>query len=176
MKKIRTALAGWIPLSMAFFVLCLLMIPWQATSQTIEFSPPLNELRVTSQFGIRTHPILGKPLPHNGVDLAANKSPIFNILLGTVTHLGESPTLGKFIIIRSGHLEIIYGHLSRQLVTKGEIVLPGSTIGISGKTGRVTGEHLHLSVKYQSHFLDPILFLKKLFELSLNPINEKKDE
>jgi murein DD-endopeptidase MepM/ murein hydrolase activator NlpD len=62
------------------------------------------------------------------------------------------------------------------LVQKDEYLPPGHLIGISGRTGLATGEHLHLSVEIRGQFIDPILFLKKLNEFNLNTLNQQKNE
>ncbi|WP_158638972.1 M23 family metallopeptidase [Sphingobacterium siyangense] len=133
-------------------------------------------MKVASPFGIRIHPIKLKSIHHNGVDLAARGSPVFNILSGTVVKAGESPSLGKFLAIGSGEILITYAHLSRLLVQKDQYLQPGHLIGVSGRTGMATGEHLHLSVKIWGQFIDPILFIKKLNEFNLNLLNRQKNE
>ncbi len=159
------------------WIFILLFISLNAVGQAIDFSLPLEKMRVTSPYGFRVHPIKLKPIHHNGVDLAARDSPIFNIISGNVMDAAESPTLGKFLVIESGdEIQVIYGHLSRLLVQKGQCLPPGHLLGVSGRTGLATGEHLHLSVKIRGQFIDPILFLKKLNEFSLNPLNEQKNE
>jgi len=159
------------------WIFLLLFISLKTVGQSIYFSLPLDKMRVTSPYGVRLHPIKLKPIHHNGVDLAARNSPIFNIISGNVVNVAESPTLGKFLVIESGDdIQIIYGHLSRLLVQKGECLPPGHLLGISGRTGLATGEHLHLSVKIRGQFIDPVLFLKKLNEFSLNPLNKQKNE
>lgn len=158
------------------WIILLFFISVKTFAQSIDFSLPLEKLKVTSPFGIRIHPIKLKSIHHNGVDLAARGSPVFNILSGTVIKAGESPTLGKFLVIGSGDILITYGHLSRLLVQKDEYLPPGHLIGISGRTGLATGEHLHLSVEIRDQFIDPILFFKKLNEFNLNTLNQQKNE
>jgi len=68
--------------------------------------------------------------------------------------------LGIYIKIASDDLEITYGHLSQVLAI--DSVNSGDPIGISGATGRVTGEHLHLSMKYRGQYIDPLEFLYEL--------------
>jgi murein DD-endopeptidase MepM/ murein hydrolase activator NlpD len=57
----------------------------------------------------------------------------------------------------------IYMHLSKLNVKAGQRVKRGQLIALSGKTGRATGPHLHLSVRWQGEYLDPA----KLFSLNL---------
>lgn len=130
------------------------------------FSRPLSHLRITSPFGLRIHPLTKKRHYHNGVDFAARSDPVFSVLDGKVSRTGQHSALGKFVRIRHGNVETIYGHLSRILVTQGHNVTAGQPIGISGATGRVTGEHLHFSVKFDGSYLDPLEFLRRLTERS----------
>lgn len=157
-------------------IFLILIFPLTSHPQTIPFSLPLEKVKITSPFGMRIHPIKKIAFHHNGVDLAARDSPIFNILSAKVTKTGESPSLGKFLIMETGDIQITYGHLSRLLVQKDECLPPGHLVGISGKTGLATGEHLHLSVKFRGQFIDPILFLKKLNDFNFNPLMQQKDE
>jgi murein DD-endopeptidase MepM/ murein hydrolase activator NlpD len=57
----------------------------------------------------------------------------------------------------------IYMHLSEFKVREGESVRRGQMVALSGETGRATGPHLHLSVRWQGEYLDPA----KLFSLSV---------
>src|SRR5690606_9645482 len=133
--------------------------------------PPLPRLNVTSPFGQRIHPVTGRPDYHNGVDFAARSDPVLSVLDGTVKETGNHPNLGKYIRTLHGEVELIYGHLSRLLVSTGDTVYVGQPIGITGATGRVTGEHLHFSVKFKGKYLDPLKFLHSLRAQSNNPLN-----
>lgn len=126
------------------------------------FHPPLLHLKVTSSFGQRMHPVSHKMKFHNGVDLAARASPVYSILSGTVIQIGHHPYLGNFITLSCSSILVTYGHLSRILVPKGARLYPGQCIAISGKTGRVTGEHLHLAIKFQGKYISPIAFMTAL--------------
>lgn len=141
-----------------------MLVPFTLCGQGIDYSPPLDKLKVTSPFGYRIHPISGKASHHSGVDFAARSDPVFNVLNGYVKATGRHKALGKYIRIVHGEVETIYGHLSRLLVSSGDTVIAGQPIAITGSTGRVTGEHLHFSVKFNGKFLDPLKFLRRLRE------------
>ncbi|HVJ08450.1 MAG TPA: M23 family metallopeptidase [Acidisarcina sp.] len=71
---------------------------------------------------------------------------------------------GGLVVIDHGQqFMTLYMHLSRIEVTAGEQVRKGQEIGLSGATGRVTGPHLHMAVRWQGAYLDPA----KLFSLKL---------
>ncbi|MDF2855109.1 MAG: spoIIQ [Neobacillus sp.] len=91
------------------WITLLFLISVKTFAQSIDFNLPLEKLKVTSPFGIRIHPIKLKSIHHNGVDLAARGSPVFNILSGNVVKASVSPTLGKFLVIGSGDILITYG-------------------------------------------------------------------
>lgn len=148
-------------------LLLVFLEPGQAFSQQLSIlHPPLAIMKITSPFGPRVHPVTHKTGFHNGVDLAARASPVFSILAGTVLRAGAHPNLGNFITVSCSGMEVTYGHLSRILVKPREALNAGHCIGVSGKTGRVTGEHLHLSIKCQGRYLCPIAFMDRLTSLA----------
>nr|WP_162988799.1 M23 family metallopeptidase [Pedobacter schmidteae] len=116
-------------------------------------------MKLTSGFGWRKHPVTGFSDFHKGIDLSATFEPVYSILSGRVSAQGFQPILGNFIRIEQDSLEIIYGHLSASLVVIGQQVSAGQLLGITGDSGRVTGPHLHLSVKFRGQFLHPLRFL-----------------
>ncbi len=91
---------------------------------------------------------------HNGVDFAASiGTPVLAAEDGTVVATGNQDSYcprgayGKFIVIQhTDNLTTLYGHLSRQIVAKGDTIKRGQVIGYSGMTGYATGPHLHFSV------------------------------
>jgi murein DD-endopeptidase MepM/ murein hydrolase activator NlpD len=150
---------------LVFLTLLIATKVWpQMDSDRLNFSFPLKRLRLTSKFGWRVHPITGKFQFHKGVDLAARHDTVFCILNGVVTSIGYNDYIGNYIIIiHPGDVQSIYGHLSLISVLPNEQVVAGQAIGITGATGRVTGEHLHFSIKYQGLELSPLAFLGGLF-------------
>jgi|HubBroStandDraft_4_1064222.scaffolds.fasta_scaffold95790_2 murein DD-endopeptidase MepM/ murein hydrolase activator NlpD len=68
---------------------------------------------------------------------------------------------GNCVVIDHGQgLLTLYLHLSKFLVQEGDDVNKGQAIGLSGGTGRATGPHLHLAVRWQGVYLDPQALLK----------------
>ena len=120
---------------------------------------PLKHLALTSAYGNRVHPLTGKYAVHAGVDLRARDDTVFAVLPGCVEAIGFDPLLGIFVRLRHGAFQTVYGHLSQLFVLQGDSVLSMTALGISGSTGRVTGEHLHFAVKFQGNYIDPLAFL-----------------
>ncbi|OOG19652.1 hypothetical protein BWD42_06995 [Sphingobacterium sp. CZ-UAM] len=130
---------------------------WETTAAI-----PLNSLKITSDFGWRIHPLTGKLSFHSGVDLAASAQVVYSILPGIVESIGYHTNLGKFIRIDHGFVHSIYGHLSRIIVNNGQQLPAGFPIGITGTTGRTTGEHLHFSIRRKNIYINPWKFLRGL--------------
>ncbi len=126
----------------------------------ISVSLPLKQLRINSPFGKRKDPFTGKKAQHNGVDLFARNDEVYSIMLGDVIKSGVDRKSGIYVKMQYGEYTVSYCHLSKVAVKRGDVVYAGDVIGISGNTGtRSTGEHVHISVKYKSHYIDPtILF------------------
>lgn len=71
----------------------------------------------------------------------------------------EGRGYGYYIVIRHPNgLETLYGHLSKQIVKKDQIVRAGEPIGLGGNTGRSSGSHLHFETRLLGKPLDPALF------------------
>lgn len=100
--------------------------------------------RKTSSYGWRTHPITKKRTFHNGDDYgAASGTPIPNQAAGQVAFAGYHNGRGNYVKIRSGNIDRIYQHNSRNSVRQGDYVPYGKTVGTVGSTGMSTGPHLH---------------------------------
>ncbi|WP_158223464.1 M23 family metallopeptidase [Mucilaginibacter sp. MD40] len=123
-------------------------------------SLPLRQIRLTSGFGYRLHPIYHRLKLHTGIDLAAHRDTVFSILDGVVQSCRYNPKLGLSVTIDHGNsLRSIYGHLSQWLVIPGDTVAAGEPIAVTGSTGAVTGEHLHFALTYENQWLNPLKFL-----------------
>jgi hypothetical protein len=115
----------------------------------------------TSPFGPRIHPLLGRPMFHTGIDLAAAcGTPIHAAADGTVIYARVSASWGgRTIIQHTPTLKTAYGHQSKFLVTEGQHVMQGQVIGLSGTTGWSTGCHLHFDVIVNDRYVDPAPYL-----------------
>ncbi len=123
-----------------------------------DFNSPLKSMVVNSPYGYRDHPILGRQILHTGVDLkAVMNTPVYSPYNGKVTYAGWMDGYGKIIIINHGNnYETRFAHLNRILIKEGEVVKIGQYIAKTGKTGRVTGPHLHYEIRYNKKTIDPM--------------------
>jgi len=119
--------------------------------------------RISSTFGLRRF-FNGAPRqPHSGIDIAGPiGTAVLAPLAGVVTEIGDYFFNGKTIFIDHGQgLISMLNHLSRVSVERGATVNAGQKIGEVGKTGRVTGPHLHWSLSLNNCRIDPMLFLPR---------------
>jgi murein DD-endopeptidase len=129
-------------------------------SRYMSVAYPLSKIVITSRYGYRHDPFTGKRTLHGGVDLRARYEPVYAILFGEITAIGEEPRGGKYVTIRHGAFTVTYRHLSKILVRKGMKVNAGDIVALSGNTGsRTTGPHLHLEVKYRGSLIDAQILL-----------------
>ena len=111
-------------------------------------SLPLDFLKVTSEYGYRLDPITRcENRFHAGVDLRARYAHVYAMFPGVIEQVECKTTgYGNSIIINHGDLRVRYAHLSMIAVSKGQVVTAGTIVGISGRSGRATAEHLHLEM------------------------------
>lgn len=128
-------------------------------------SYPLRKIKVNSPYGVRRDPFTGKKSRHNGLDLHARNDEVFAMLDGRVVKTGQDRRSGKYVILRHGNYTVSYCHLSRILTSKGASVRPGDVVGITGSTGRSTGEHLHITVRYRKKYINPIVLLNLIYSI-----------
>ena len=126
----------------------------------LSVSYPLRRLEVTSPYGYRRDPFTGERRFHNGIDLRARGDEVLVMMEGVVVKVGQDRTSGKYVTLRHGSYQVSYCHLSRILARKGDVVHPRDVVGITGSTGRSTGEHLHITCRHDGRSVDPALLLE----------------
>lgn len=117
---------------------------------------------ITSRYGNRRDPFLGRLAFHGGIDFRTpTGTPIFATGSGIVVHAGRNGGYGKMVEIDHGNgITTRYAHLSSVEVREGDHLPVGTRIGKSGSTGRSTGPHLHYEVRRDGNAVDPMRFLK----------------
>ena len=120
---------------------------------------PINGARLSSNYGMRKHPILGYNKMHKGVDFAApTGTPIFAAGNGVVEFAGKNGSYGNYIRIRhDSTYKTAYAHLNgfKKGVYGGVRVKQGDVIGFVGSTGRSTGPHLHYEIIVNGKQVNP---------------------
>jgi len=129
---------------------------------SFKFSQPVAGA-ISSQFGLRRFFNGEARRPHSGLDIAAAEgSPVYVPANGRVINTGLYFFNGNTVFIDHGQgLISIYCHLSKIDVEEGQTIKQGGVLGRVGKTGRVTGAHLHWSVILNQTMVDPTLFIKE---------------
>jgi len=120
---------------------------------------PLKEnYPVTSLFGPRLDPVTGTWGVHTGVDLGAPEdTPVWTATDGLVSFTGWDGGYGNAVRISHGDgVTTVYGHLKTILVTAGQVVTNGQTVGLVGSTGKSTGPHLHFEWRVNGEPVDPL--------------------
>lgn len=116
--------------------------------------------RVSSDYGMRRHPIWRRRAFHQGLDIKAPHSTIVRATAaGKVEKAGYRGGYGRCIVVDHGFgWKSVYAHLRSIAVKKGEHILNGQKIGLVGSSGHSTGPHLHYEVHYKNAAFDPVLF------------------
>jgi murein DD-endopeptidase MepM/ murein hydrolase activator NlpD len=118
------------------------------------------DVRLSSGFGYRMHPLLGYRKMHTGVDLAVpNGTPILAAGNGVVEEAKWKGEYGNYVRIRhSNGYQTAYGHMSRIAagMREGVRVTQGQVIGFVGSTGQASGPHLHYEVLVNNERIDPL--------------------
>jgi murein DD-endopeptidase MepM/ murein hydrolase activator NlpD len=123
---------------------------------------PVQGIRYTSGFGVRSDPFRSRAAMHAGIDLAGPVgTPIHATADGVVARSGIAGGYGNLVELDHGSgIGTRYGHMSRLLVQAGERVRRGQVIGLMGSTGRSTGSHLHYEVRIDGRAVNPLPFLQ----------------
>lgn len=122
---------------------------------------PVGGVTLTSDYGMRTHPVLGGRRNHKGVDLAGvTGTPVYATADGLVSKAERFSSYGNYIQIEhGGELQTRYAHLSGYAIKAGDRVKKGDLIGYIGSTGRSTGPHLHYEVRVAGQAVNPVPYM-----------------
>lgn len=122
---------------------------------------PLGNAEMTSRFGARLDPFLGRPAFHAGVDFRApSGTPVRAVAAGKVVKAEWEGGYGRMVEIDHGRgISTRYGHMSSISVSVGDRVEAGAAVGAVGSTGRSTGPHLHYEVRVGGEAVDPVRYL-----------------
>lgn len=104
----------------------------------LSVSYPLSSISVTSPYGMRYHPVLRREKFHSGVDLKANYQDTYAMFDGTVKAAGADSANGRYVVLRCGRFTITYCHLSQIAVRRGQLVMAGNVVGVTGSSGLST--------------------------------------
>ena len=132
-------------------------------AEGITWVVPVSYSYVSSAWGWRVHPISGEWKWHSGVDLTGsgiNGRPIYASRGGVVSYAGWYGAGGWTIKIDHGDgFTTVYMHMSDYIVSAGDYVAAGQTIGYVGSTGGSTGPHLHFEVRYHGEDQNPMKYI-----------------
>jgi len=120
---------------------------------------PIPYARLSSRFGSRFHPVLGRMRMHKGVDYAAGTgTPIMAAGDARVQFAGRQNGYGNVVILDHGRgYTTLYGHMSRfGKIRTGQRIAQGTVIGYVGSTGLATGPHLHYEFRVNGVHRNPL--------------------
>lgn len=132
------------------------------TSTALPLAAPVASGSISSGFGVRSDPFLGKAAMHTGIDFVAEAgSAVRATAAGKVVFAGDNGTYGRMVEIDHGNgLTTRYAHMSSILVGLGDAVTTGALVGRVGSTGRSTGPHLHYELRRTGDAVDPARYLR----------------
>ena len=123
--------------------------------ENYKFTYPISGT-ITSRLGVRNsdNPIVTSY--HSGIDIAANEgTKIKSSLSGKVITATTGEAYGKYIMVQTDDIVVVYAHCSKLNVKEGQNVKQGDIIGEVGSTGWATGPHLHFEIRYQGRLVNP---------------------
>jgi murein DD-endopeptidase MepM/ murein hydrolase activator NlpD len=131
---------------------------------------PLDDFSTSSSFGIRMHPISGRPKFHTGIDLVTEgREEVRAAKVGKVVLARSYLDYGNTVIIRHERgIDTLYAHLANLLVKEGQDVDLTTVLGLVGNTGASTGKHLHFEVSVGGYPVDPQKVIETAFYVQKN--------
>jgi murein DD-endopeptidase MepM/ murein hydrolase activator NlpD len=133
----------------------------RSTAVSLPFQSPAVGKEITSPFGNRRDPFLGRLALHSGIDFQFSPGEkVRPTAPGKVIAAGWTGGYGNMVEVDHGNgISTRYGHMSEILVKIGDTVGRQNVIGLAGSTGRSTGTHLHYEVRQDGRAVDPIYFM-----------------
>lgn len=140
----------------------------RSVALSLPLGKPLPDASMTSGFGPRIDPFLGRPAMHTGIDYRApSGSPARAVAAGTVIAAEQNSGYGNMVDVDHGNGVVTrYGHLSAITVRVGDKVAAGGKIGRVGSTGRATGPHLHYEIRIDGDAINPMRYIQAGEEIS----------
>jgi murein DD-endopeptidase MepM/ murein hydrolase activator NlpD len=140
----------------------------RSTAESLPFQNPAIGKEITSSFGNRRDPFLGRLALHSGIDFRfAPGEKVRPTAPGKVIAAGWTGGYGNMVEVDHGNgISTRYGHMSEILVKVGDKVDRNDVIGLAGSTGRSTGTHLHYEVRQDGRAVDPIYFMNAGLKLA----------
>lgn len=131
---------------------------------------------ITSQYGMREHPITGAYKLHTGVDVGAPMGASFVAAgNGIVSKATFNPAYGNMVIIdHGGGVQTLYAHGSEIIAQVGQTVAAGDEVLKVGSTGYSTGPHAHFEIRINGQTVNPLDFLVKI-NSQQNKVSEESD-
>ena len=134
---------------------------------------------ITSEYGMRVHPITGAYKLHTGTDIGAPMGADFVAAAnGVVVKAEMTPAYGNMVIIdHGGGVQTLYAHGSEIVVQMGQEVKAGTPVLKVGSTGYSTGPHAHFEIRINGQTVNPMEYLLKQDELqNITKNSEEKQE
>lgn len=140
-----------------------LMVDRKLKQESSVTGRPIHKGWMSSRYGYRTDPFHGRRSWHNGVDFAGKDgASIVAMASGVVTWAGDKQGYGQMIELDHGEGYITrYAHNKKNLVSVGDAVKKGETIGLMGSSGRSTGPHVHFEVYKNGRSVDPASYIRR---------------
>ncbi len=117
---------------------------------------PGKDVELSLGYGEQTDPATGEKYFHHGIDFDVRCYTLSAVASGIVSGVGNDPVHGICQTIRYGEYEMTYGHLSNVFAQFGQRVKAGQTVALSG-------DKLHIGVRFKGEELNPLEFLTMLY-------------
>lgn len=125
-------------------------------NDVIDFTSPIDNPSITSEYGLRINPLTEEEQFHLGIDVVSlTNLNVYAVAHGTVSYTGYDDSYGNYMVIdhKDGY-QSLYAHLEE--IFPHTDVLQGEKIGVLGSTGASTGEHLHIEILKDGENIDPL--------------------